>query len=178
MTTPVPEIALSPDEKTAPVMLYTAAGLARGLLVLKSTLRANIWLRTAAVGEFIRLLNTHVMTFGGGSSQTTTFREYFVPAAQVIACHPVPPSNEPLDYEENEANRKMEAVTALVGTFRFHGLIRISSHIPLSNNLDIMHSEFLSLYQVEIGNSFLAGTGMLQAPMALIRPRAVHFGVK
>jgi len=167
-----------PDERIVPVMFYSLTTVARGGIAIKSTLRANIWIRTEAVSEYVYVRKAQVVTFGGPSIQPETYQNYFMPTSQVIAYHVLPPNDEPLDYDETEMNRKMEAVTAMVGTFRFNGQIRISSQISLAANLDTMKSSFLSLYNVEVSNPFLQGMGAIKVPLVLMRPHYIHFGLK
>lgn len=180
MTEPTPTLegGILPDERIVPVMVYSLNTVARGGLTVKSTLRANIWMRTEAVPEYVHLAKAQVVTFGGPSIQPEAYREYYIPTSQVIAYHTLPPNNEPSDYDETEKNRKMEPVTTMVGTFRFNGYIRISSQISLSSNLDTMKAAFLSLYDVEISNPFLQGMGVIKAPLVLMRPSYIHFGIK
>lgn len=172
------DVGILPDERLVPVMVYSLTTVARGGLAIRSTLRANIWIRTEAVSEYVHIRKAQVVTFGGPSIQPETYQNYFMPTSQVVAYHTLPPSDEPLDYDETEKNRKMEAVTALVGTFRFNGQIRISSQISLAANLDTMKASFLSLYNVEVSNPFLQGMGVFRVPLVLMRPHYLHFGMK
>ena len=167
-----------PDERIVPVMVYSLNTVARGGLKVKSTLRANIWMRTEAVPEYVHITKAQVVTFGGTSIQAEAYQDYFIPTSQVIAYHTLPPNNEPLDYDETEMNRKMEPVIVMVGTFRFNGYIRLSSQISLSANLDMMKASFISLYNVEISNPFLQGMGVIIVPLVLTRPSYIHFGIK
>ncbi len=54
----------------------------------------------------------------------------------MIAFHTLPPTEEPLDYDPNETDRKMEAVDLLVGTFVMKGQIRISTHTEVDTTLE------------------------------------------
>ena len=109
---------LRPDEKTTPVMLYTHDTLVRGEAVTKqSVLRLNIWLRTDGAPKYIHLLNAQVLVLGGGATKALSYSELYFPTSRVIGFHTLPPAEEPLDYDPEEANRVMEYVEMLVGTF-------------------------------------------------------------
>src|SRR5512147_3112492 len=119
---------LKPDEKTNPVMLYTQQSVVRGELVTKqSVLRVNIWLRTDGAPRYLHILKPQILVFGGGSAKPLSYSEVYFPVGEAIAFHTLPPTNEPLDYDPQEANRTMEPVELLVGTFVMKGKIRIST---------------------------------------------------
>jgi hypothetical protein len=174
---PIQTEGISPNERHVPVMVYSLTTVARGEIIIKSSLRANIWIRTEAVPEFIHIWKAQVITFGGTSIHPETYHDYFIPTSQVLAYHTLPPSEEPLDYEATESIRKMEMVTVLVGTFRFSGKIRISSQISLVENLEMMKSSFISLYDAVISNPFLQGMGVIKIPLVLMRPNHIHLGL-
>jgi hypothetical protein len=165
---------LAPDEKLTPVMVYTQDILARGLAVTKENIRVSIWLRTQGMPEYIHLKQTNLLVFGG-SLQTHQLQDCYIPTQQVAAFHMLPPAVDPMDYDPSEANRKMEPITALVGTFRFNGKMRMSTQTDFSTFLTISRSSFFSIYDIEITNNSLQGMGVLRVPMALIRPSMVTF---
>lgn len=168
---------LAADEKTSLVMIYTAAGLIRGEVITKESIRVSIWLRMQGAPEFIHMLKASVLTLGGGSFKQSAFAELIVPTSEVLAIHLSPPAHDPLDYDENEANRVMETITALVGSFRFDGHIRLAVQSDAVTALSVSRSPWLSLYQVEITNPYLSGIGAMKVPMALVRPTQVLFGM-
>jgi hypothetical protein len=128
--------------------------------------------------EFVHLLNAQVLVFGGGSVQSMSFQEFLVPTLQIIAYHILPPTKDPVDYDETELNRKMEPATAFVGTFRMSGYVRMANHLDLAKNLEVTRSTFLSFYEVDVSNPGLPNMGTLRVPMMLIRPNAVSFGLR
>jgi len=95
---------LRPDEKTTPVMLYTHDTLVRGEAVTKhNVLRLNIWLRTDGAPKYIHLLKAQVLVFGGSVAKALSYSELYFPTLRVIGFHTLPPTEEPLDYDPDEA---------------------------------------------------------------------------
>src|SRR5512137_2866294 len=116
---------LKPDDKTAPVMLYTQQGVVRGEVVVKqNVLRVNIWLRTDGAPRYLHILKPQILVFGGGPAKALSYSEIFFPVSEAIAFHTLPPTDEPLDYDSGEANRTMEVTEIMVGTFVMKGKIR------------------------------------------------------
>jgi hypothetical protein len=87
----------------------------------------NIWLRTDGAPKYMHVLKPQVLVFGGSPVKALTYQEIYFPTTQLIAFHTLPPTDEPLDYDPDEANRMMEAVDVIVGTFVMKGKIRIST---------------------------------------------------
>lgn len=169
---------LRPDEKTTPVMLYTHDTLVRGDVVSKqSVLRMNIWLRTDGAPKYMHVLKPQVIVFGGAPVRPLLFSEIYFPTSQLIAFHTLPPTDEPLDYDPDEANRVMQDVKALVGTFVVKGKLRISSQTELGTSLEVARSAWMSIYDAEIANPYLPQMPVLQTPMMLVNPEQVAFGV-
>jgi hypothetical protein len=106
-----------------------------------------------------------------------SFPELIVPSSEVLALHISPPAHDLLDYDEAEANRVMEPITALVGPFRFEGHIRLALQSDAVTNLTVSRSPWISMYQLEITNPYLSGMGAIKVPMALIRPTHTIFGM-
>lgn len=168
---------LANDEKTSLVMIYTANALLRGQVITKESIRVSIWLRTQSAPEYIHLLKGNLLTFGAGATRQSTFPELILPTSEVLAYHLAPPAHDPMDYDESEANRVMEPITALVGTFRFDGHIRLSIQSDAITSLTVARSPWLSLYHVAISNPLLSSMGTLKVPMVLIRPTHTIFGM-
>ncbi len=169
---------LRPDEKTTPVMLYTQDTLVRGEVVSKqNVLRVNIWLRTDGAPKYMHVLKPQVIVFGGTPVKPLSFAEIFFPTSQLIAFHTLPPTDEPLDYDPNEANRMMQDVQALVGTFVVKGKIRISTQTELATSLEVARVSWMSVYEAEIVNPYLPQMPPLHTPMMLVNPDRVAFAV-
>ncbi|HSL44344.1 MAG TPA: hypothetical protein VK897_12990 [Anaerolineales bacterium] len=169
---------LRPDEKTTPVMLYTQHSVVRGEVVTKETVhRLNIWLRTDGAPRYMHILKPQVLIFGGSPAKALSYSELYFPTSEVIAFHTLPPVEEPLDYDPDEANRTMEAVELLVGTFIMKGQVRISTQTEIAVSLEVARVSWLSVYDVWISNPYLPQMPALQVPMVLVNPNHVAFGV-
>ena len=169
---------LRPDEKTTPVMIYTQNSLVRGEVVTKqSVLRVNIWLRTDGAPKYMHILKPQIIVFDGTPVKPLSYSEIYFPTSQAIGFHTLPPSNEPMDYEADEANRMMQAVDVLVGSFVMKGSIRISTQTELSQSLEVARLAWMSLYDVNIMNPYLPQMPPLFVPMVLVNPDHVAFGV-
>ena len=168
---------LRPDEKTTPVMLYTQDTLVRGDVVTnQNVLRVNIWLRTDGAPKYMHLLKPQVIVFGGNPVRALTYSEVYFPTSQLIAFHTLPPTDEPLDYDPDEANRMMQEVDVLVGTFVMKAKMRISTHTEAGQSLEVARVSWMSLYDAEIANPYLPQMPGLHVPMVLINPTHVAFG--
>ena len=169
---------LRPDEKTAPVMLYAQNSVIRGEAVVKQNIpRVNIWLRTDGAPRYMHILKPQVLVFGGSPAKALSYSEIYFPTSEAIAFHPLPPLEEPLDFDPSEADRKMEAVEVLAGTFVLRGKIRISTHMEVDSTLEAARLAWMSFYDVWITNPYLPQMPALQVPMVLINPSHVAFGV-
>ncbi len=169
---------LRPDEKTSPVMLYALHSVVRGEAVVKQNVpRVNIWLRTDGAPRYIHVLKPQVLVFGGSPVKAFNYAELYFPTSQVIAFHTLPPTQEPLDYDPNEADRRLEVVDLMVGTFLMKGMIRISTHMEVSTSLEAAVVSWMSVYEVTVTNPYLPQMPTLQAPMVLVNPGHVTFGL-
>lgn len=169
---------LRPDEKTTPVMLYTQDTVVRGEAVSKQNVpRMNIWLRTDGAPKHMHILKPQVIVFGGTPVRPLTFDELFFPTSQLIAYHTLPPTEEPLDYDPDEANRVMQDVDVLVGTFVVRGKIRISAQTELATSLEVARVSWMSVYEAEIANPYLPQMPVVKTPMMLVNPERVAFAV-
>ena len=169
---------LRPDEKTTPVMLYTASALVRGEAVSKQNVhRVNIWLRSDGAPKHMHILKPQVIVFGGMPVKPLSFSEIFFPTSQLIAFHTLPPTDEPLDFDPDEVNRVMQDVQVLVGTFVVKGKIRISAQTELATSLEVARVSWMAVYEAEIVNPYLPQMPPVRVPMMLVDPERVAFGV-
>jgi hypothetical protein len=169
---------LRPDEKTTPVMLYTRETVVRGEVVTKESVhRLNIWLRTDGAPKYMHLLKAQVLVFGGSPIKALSYSELYYPTTQLIGFHTVPPTEEALDYDPGEANRMMEPLEVLVGTFVMKGKIRISTQTEVGVSLEMARVSWMSLYDAVITNPYLPQMPPMQVPMVLVNPGHVAFGV-
>ncbi len=169
---------LKPDERTTPVMMYTHESVIRGEVITKESVhRVNIWLRTDSAPKYMHLLKAQALVFGGSPVKAISHTELYFPTPQLIAFHTLPPTDEPLDYETNEANRMMQPVEVLVGTFIMKGKIRISTQTEVGTSLEVSRIAWMSLYEVTITNPYLPQMPPMQIPMVLVNPTHVAFGM-
>ncbi|HEX9330617.1 MAG TPA: hypothetical protein VF896_01940 [Anaerolineales bacterium] len=169
---------LRPDEKTTPVMIYTQHSVVRGEVVTKqNVLRVNIWLRTDGAPRYLHVLKPQVLVFGGSPAKSLSYSEIYFPTSDVIAFHTLPPVEEPLDYDPNEANRTMEVLELLVGTFVMKGKIRISTQTELGTSLEVARVSWMSVYDVWVTNLYLPQMPTVQVPMVLVNPNHAAFGL-
>jgi hypothetical protein len=168
---------LEADEKATPVMVYTQNHLAWGEVVTKEVIRLSTWLRTQAAPQYICLHDAQMMYVGGGPVASISMVEMQIPIAQVLAFHMLPPQQDPVDYDPNEPNRKMVPVTALVGSFRFDGLLRMSTQSSLHNFLEVIKEVYTSLYEVKISQPERPSMAPLQAPYTIVRRDAALFSL-
>lgn len=169
---------LRPDERTTPVMLYTKESVVRGEVVTKESVhRVNIWLRTDGAPKYMHLLKPQVLVFGGSPVKPLLHSEIYFPTTELIAFHILPPASEPLDYEASEANRMLQPVDVLVGTFVMKGNIRISTQTEVGVSLEVARVSWMSLYDAVITNPYLPQMPPMHIPMLLVNPMHVAFGV-
>lgn len=169
---------LRPDERTTPVMLYTKESVVRGEIVTKESVhRVNIWLRTDGAPKYMHILKPQVLVFGGSPVKSLSYQEMFFPVSELIAFHTLPPTDEPLDYDPGEANRMMQPIDALVGTFVMKGNIRISTQTEVGVSLEVARITWMSVYDVTVMNPYLPQMPPIQVPMTLINPSRVGFGL-
>ncbi len=167
---------LEADEKSAQVMIYTLNALFWGETVMKAIIRASTWLRTNSVPDWIPLYNAgSIVTTSGTPPRTVSFTEIAVPVIQIIAYHLLPPAADPLDYDATEPNRRMEPVSALIGTFQVKGLLRINASATLRRYLEVTRENYTPLYDAEITNLILPAFGPIKVPYILIRQTAAVF---
>jgi hypothetical protein len=169
---------LKPDEKTAPVMLYAKNSVIRGEVVVKQLVaRLNIWLRTEGAPKYIHILKPQVLVFGGSPPKPLSYSEIYFPTSESIAFHTLPPFEEPLDYDPSEANRQMDVIELLVGTFVMKGKIRISTQVEVATALETARISWMSIYDVWVTNPYLPQMPAIQVPMMLVNPNQVVFGL-
>ncbi len=166
---------VGPDEKVSAVMAYTQSGLVRGEVVLPKVVRVNTWLRTDSAPEYLRLFKVNWLQFSGGSVRTASYQELLLPVSMVLAFHPAPPNQEPLDYDEREDNRVSRRVMVLMGGFVAEGYYRAAARSDLATTLQILHSPWFSIYSARITSPQLPQMPAISTPMFLVRPDRVSF---
>jgi hypothetical protein len=169
-------IPLAPDEKAVPVMVYFTDCLYLGSIVLKKQYSATNWLRNQMAPDFITLHQAkHMLIFGASTSHPSSYSELHIPTADILAFHLQPPEKDPPDFDLNEPNRKMEPVTALVGSFCLAGSLHMVSKMDISHYLEMTRETFTSLYNVEVVNINLPNRSPLRVESALVRKAKASF---
>ncbi len=166
----------APDEKLTPVMVYTRESVFRGEVITKENVRVSTWLRTQGAPRYVHLLRVNTVQFSGAVKSTNS-PEVFIPLTMVIALHLVPPGNDGVDYDPQEANRAMLPILAGVGTFQFKGVIRVSAQSGIGPSLELSKIPWLSLYDLEITNSVLPQMPAMRVPLAIVNPEQVIFAI-
>jgi hypothetical protein len=165
------------DEKATTILVYTHNALIRGELVTKQNARVSIWLRMQSEVHYLHIRKPQILMFGGPLTKSMINDEFYCPIAQIYGFHLAPPANEPLDYDSSEPNRAMKEVNLLLGDFTVKGKLRISTHADLATTIEVAHTGWLSVYDVEVAPLFVPSFPVMQAPMMLVNPRVVNFGV-
>ncbi len=162
--------SVNPDEKVTPVMVYTQNEMAWGEVITKQKIRVGAWLITDMAPAYVQLfLAQHLILSNDGPPRPLRFTQLFVPLEQVIGFHVMPSVKEPLYYDPNMPNRKMEMVTALSGLFQFKGHVFMSSQSNLDQFLDVSRESFIQLFDVEITHPKMPPPGKIRVPYAVIR---------
>jgi len=168
---------LASDEKATTIMIYTQNSLVRGELVTKESVRVSIWLRMHGQVNYVHIHKPQVLMFGGPQTKSLTYDEMYFPISQIVGFHIAPPTEEPLDYDADEPNRAMKDVNLLLGIFSLNGKLRISTHTDFATSIEVAHNGWLSVYEAEIVNPFVAQLPAIQTPMVLVNPMFASFEV-
>jgi hypothetical protein len=167
---------LGPDEKAALIMMYTHNMLIRGEVIVPQNLRVSIWLRTQGVPNYVHLYKPQVILFGGTPPKSLSYSEIFIPTSHVIAFHLAPPEQDELDYDPTEANRMMQPMDMVIGSFLLKGKMRMATQTDLATHLDVSHTGWISVYDADMSNPYLPQFSV-QVPMLLVNPSQVSFGL-
>lgn len=166
---------LGPDDRVLPVMVYTADMLARGEMLIKQSIRMGTWFRAATTADYLRLYRAQVILLAGPTPHSMTLTEFLIPAIPILAAHVAPPTQEPLDYDATEPNRKMESVLALFGPFRVQAQMRISASTTIGGHLNTSKESFQSVYNAQVSCSAIPNMGTVHTPLMILRPANVSF---
>lgn len=173
MTDLIPPTRPTPgeDEKSAAVMAYTLSGVYWGEVIVKEAIRVSTWLRTNLAPDYVRLYNARVVmnTSSTAAPRPLFFSELNLPTTEIRAFHLIPPAQDPPDYDPTEPNRRMEAITTLIGSFRFDGNLRLASSSSISKYLDITRELFTGLYDVKVTNLAIPAMGVMNVPFVIVR---------
>jgi len=179
MTTTHPtSYTVGSDEKVAQIMAYTTTSLLWGDVVVKEMIRVSTWLRTNAAPDRITIYNAKVLVMTApNTTKPSSFSEINIAVPGIIAFHIAPPGKDPVDYDTTEPNRKMEPVSAILGTFQFNGKLRLSTSLDLRRHLDITREPYSALYDVEITHLLIPTFGPIAVPYVLVRQETAIFSI-
>ena len=162
------------SEKTSHIMLYTRQSLVWGKVRTKPAIRINTWLRTDMAPTYMKLFDAQMLPLTG-AQKPLKFPQMFFHTDQIIAYHILPPTEEPLDYDPNEPNRKLVPVTAMVGNFRFDGSLRMAQQTKIESFLSVSKANYLSFYDATMSCPVLTSIKGVRASLALIRQSEASF---
>lgn len=166
---------LEPGDKASSVTAYTLTSVIRGKIITREVVRASNWLRTPGLADFAGIYDLKMTrALGTGAPEVLELNELHVPIAQFLALHLTPPDEDPVEYDPNEQNRKMEPVTAIAGPFRFQGTLRMPGHLTVAKQMGLMREPFIQLYDVTV-ISALSPDKPVKVRMVLLRPNACSF---
>jgi hypothetical protein len=168
---------LAADEKATTVLIYTENALVRGELVTKQSARVSIWLRMQVEVNYLHIHRPQILAFGGPQTKSMINDEMYCPLSQIYGFHLAPPADEPLDYDASEPNRAMKEANLLLGDFTVKGNLRISTHADFATAIEGVHAGWLSVYDAEVSPLFVSSFPVMTAPMMLVNPKVVSFGV-
>lgn len=170
-----PNFELKEGEKVSKIMSYTLNSMVWGDIVTREAVRVSTWLRTQSSPDYFPYQNAQVLMVNAGAPHTQSFSELHLPVTLIEAYHLVPPAQDPVDYDAQEPNRKMEPVTVLLGPFRFDGLVRMATITDLKRYLDVNKEVFTSLYDVEVSLPGSPKIGVIRTPFLLLRRQNAIF---
>jgi hypothetical protein len=169
---------LGEDEKSTPVMAYSANGLAWGHLITKGAMLPERILTGVTVPDFITLHDAQTIVATGTTlSKPEKYSELHFPYDEIIGFHLMPPQEAQLDYDPSEPNRIMTPVTVQVGAFHFHANYRISTQTSIQTMLDVTKSDFIPIYDVDISHPGNPNMKAIHVNLALVRRRSTFFGI-
>ena len=162
------------SEKISHIMLYTRQSLVWGKVRTKPAIRINTWLRTDMAPTYMKLFDAQMLPLTG-AQKPLKFPQMFFHTDQIIAYHILPPTEEPLDYDPGEPNRKRIPMTAIVGGFRFDGFLRMAQQTKIESFLSVSKANYLSFYDATMSCPALPAIKGVSAALMLIRQSDASF---
>lgn len=159
-------------ETTTAMMFYTEDSLIWGDIVHHEEVMPSRILIGTTIPEIISIYNGQIIFMQPNFiSRPVSHSEIHLPVRRILGYHLKPPQVDQLDYDETEPHRRMASLTTYLGSFRIEGSIRISQITTVKSNIEVMKSEFLTLYDLEIRHNF-------KTDMQAIRSNMGYFRVK
>jgi hypothetical protein len=167
---------LEPDDKVTPVMAYLSNAIAWGDVIVKEAIRVSTWLRTNNAPDALCLRNARYLNSTGNQMHKPLFfNELHIATSQIIGFHIIPPANDPVDYDPTEGFRKMEPMTAIIGTSRFDGFMRMATMSCLNKYIEITHESFTSVYDATVSNISILDLKPFKVPLIIVRQENTIF---
>lgn len=161
---------LREDDKATAVMVYTRSEMVWGDVITPKAIRVGIWFKTDMAPTNLNLYGARVLSLSSaGSERPAIYSHLVIPMQQVVAFHPMPNVQEPLAYDPNEPNRKMEPVIALIGLLQCQGNLRIATMATLRQFIDVNRDEFVSVFDATISHPRMPQGRTFHVPHALVR---------
>ncbi|HEY9087358.1 MAG TPA: hypothetical protein VIO36_04270 [Anaerolineaceae bacterium] len=171
-------LKVNKDEKVVPVMIYTSTSVVWGEMVVKEIVRVGTWLRTNTAPDDLCIFNGKVMVVSAGAPKAVSYSEIHVLVPNILAYHILPPAVEPLDYDVSEPNRKLEPMTAVVGSFRMDAKMRMATSADLRRYLEFTRETFTPLYEAEISNMVQPALAPMKVPYVMVRQATTLFATR
>ncbi|HEX7432518.1 MAG TPA: hypothetical protein VF326_02585 [Anaerolineaceae bacterium] len=175
-----PNYNISPDEKVAPVMAYMLNSIVWGDVIVKNAIRVGTWLRTHMAPDMLCLYNAKLLVTnsGGTTIHPLSLPEIHIPTAQIQAFLIVPPTKDPLDYDTNEPNRRMDPVTVISGAARIDGFMRFATMSNMKKYLEVNKENFSPIYDAEITNLAIPSLRAIHVQHVIVRQSTSMFMVR
>lgn len=171
-------LTVNSDEKIVPVMIYTSTSVVWGEMVVKQIVRVGTWLRTNTAPDDLCIHNGKVLIVSASAPKAVSYAEIHVLVPHIQAYHILPPAVEPVDYDPTEPNRKLEPMTAVVGSFRMDARMRMATSADLRRYLEFTRETFTPLYEAEISNMVQSALAPMKVPFVMVRQATTMFATR
>jgi hypothetical protein len=167
------------DEKLTPAMIYTSHSMVWGQVFSKQAIRVSTWLYTEMAPTYMKIYNAQQLMVGGsGSLAPIKHNIIYLQTNSINAFHLMPPFSEGADYDPDELNRKLVALSAYVGYFSFQGFARMAELTTMDNFLEATKGEYIAFYDITMTCPLIQSIKGIKAPMVLLRQSRVTFTSK
>ena len=171
-------ISLKYGETSTAMMFYTGDSVIWGNIIHHEEILPSRILVGITVPEFVSVYQAKILfTQPNFISNPISHSEIHIPTKKIVGYHLMPPKIDQIDYDETEPNRKMEPISVYLGAFTLRGFIRISEVTTVKSNLEVLKSEFITLYDLEINHSHKKEVSAIRTNMGYFRIRENLFAV-
>lgn len=171
-------IELKQTEVTTPMMFYTPTGLIWGDIVHHESILATRILTGITIPEYITVYDAHIMFAQVNHiAKPVKRKEVYLPAKQINMYHLTPPQEDQIDYDPTEPNRVMSPVNIFVPPFSVKGNMRISEITTVKSTLEVLKSDFITFYNLEITHTNNPNMKPIRPNMAFIRSKEALYSL-